>query len=317
MPTPTVQSVTPKTGKTGGGSLVTIIGTDFDVPTGSVPVTPTEVTVEFGAGQFATNVRVISRNKITCLPPAADIPVEPTTLVPVPPTALAVDVIVTNVDPGPDAGFGALVDGFTYRRPDTTVQSHLTTVHKTLLKRMMQQIILNVVNTTQTDYDNQVQDLENRPERAKLPSITIIGPNIPPHRTVNYNDTTLVRTPAGATPTDYERRRKVAAIHMEYDVRVLTNSKAELLNLLQELIAFQQRNEYLEVLRDPLNDLGGMVRYPLQWTVPFAIADRASRADVREAVASWRVEGVLLESGDILEAAKTVDTSVVITEQIP
>lgn len=317
MPAPTVQSVTPNTGKTGGGSLVTIIGTDFDVPTGPVPVTPTEVTVEFGTGRFATDVRVISRNKITCLPPAGLIDVVPTAVQPVPPDTLVVDVTVTNVDPGPDNGSGTLAGAYTYGRPDMTVQSHLTTVHKTLIERMMQQIILNVVNLTHTDYDNQVQDLENRPERAKLPSIALIGPALPPHRTVNYNDTTLVRTPAGATPTDYERRRKVASVHLEYDVRILSEYKAELMNILQEAIAFQQRNEYLEVLRDPLNASEGVVRYPLQWTVPFSIPDRSSRANVREAVASWRVEGVLVESGDILEAAKTVDTSVVITEQIP
>lgn len=317
MPPPTVASVTPDTGLTGGGSLVTILGTDFDVPTGPVPVTPTEITVEFGAGRFATDVRVISATKITCLPPAGLIPVEPTTVVPIPPNELVVDVIVTNVDPGPNAGSGTLSPGFTYKRPNLTVQSHLLTVHRTLLERMMQQIILNVVSTTHTDYDNQVQDLENRPERAKLPSIALIGPRIPEHRIVNYNASTLVRTPAGSTPTDYERRRKVFAVNLEYDVRLLTNSKAELLNLLQTMIAFQQRNETFEVLRDPLSAPAGVVTYPLQWISPFDIADRSSRADVREAVASWRVEGVLLESGDILEAAKTVDTVEVTSEQIP
>jgi hypothetical protein len=320
MPAPTVSTVTPSSGVTGGGSLVTITGTDFDF-LAVVPVPPVaqpEVTVEFGTGQFATDVRVQSATQLTCIVPAGLIPVEPTTLVPAPPDTLDVDVIVTNVDPGPNQGSGTLTDGYTYSRPDLTVRSHLLEVHRTLLKRMMQQIILNVVSTTQQDYDNQSQDLKNRVERAKLPSVALLGPALSDHRIVNYNDPTFQTLPAGsATPTDYKRYDQLTAVSLDYDVRILSGLKGELMNLIQHAVAFMQRNHHISVLRNPLNAADGVVRYPLTWLAKFVVTDRPTRADVREAVASWRVEGVLLESADIVEAAKTVDSVELTSEQIP
>lgn len=316
MPAPTVSSVTPNTGLTGGGSLVTIIGTDFDAASG-LEADP-EVTVEFGTGRFATDVQVLSATKLTCLPPAGLIQVEPTIATPEPPDELVVDVTVTNVESGPNQGSGTLSNAYTYRRPDLTVRSHLLQVHRTLVERMMQQIILNVVSTTHQDYDNQWQDLQNRVERAKLPSVAVLGPSLTGHRVVSYNEATLELLPAGSsTPTDYKRYDQLLAVNLDYDVRILSNLKAELLNLIQHTMAFQQRNHRLEVLRNPLNAADGVVRYPVTWLDEFVVTDRPTRADVREAVASWRVEGVLVENADIVEAAKTVDSIELTTQQIP
>jgi hypothetical protein len=85
---PTVLSVAPPTGPQAGGTSVTVTGTNF--------ATSGTVTVEFGAGNFATGVTVVNSTTITCTTPAG--------------AAGAVNVVVTN----PDTQFGTLVNGFTY-----------------------------------------------------------------------------------------------------------------------------------------------------------------------------------------------------------
>lgn len=82
---PTVASVSPNSGPTGGGTSVTIAGTNF----------ASGATVTFG-GVAATNVTVVTSTSITLTTPAH--------------SAGAVTVTVTN----PDAQSGSLVGGFAY-----------------------------------------------------------------------------------------------------------------------------------------------------------------------------------------------------------
>lgn len=82
---PVLTIVTPNSGPAEGGTVVTLMGSNFK----------TGATVTFG-GMAASNVNVISSNQITCTTPAHF----PNT----------VDVRVTN----PDAQFGLLLNGFTF-----------------------------------------------------------------------------------------------------------------------------------------------------------------------------------------------------------
>lgn len=92
---PTVTNISPSTGKTAGGTSVTITGTDF---TGA-----TSVTI---GGELATNVDVESATEITAKTPANGVG--------------AVDVVVTT-----PAGNGTLSNGFTYTKstPNLTVSA--------------------------------------------------------------------------------------------------------------------------------------------------------------------------------------------------
>ena len=306
MPAPTFTSVTPATGLTGGGSLVTIEGALFDAAVGPVPAP--DVSVKFGPF-FAREVRVVSATKLTCIPPRGEIDDDV--------NSLAVDLVITNEDQGlPNTV--TEVAAYTYKRPDLTEERHLTTVARTLLQRMKQQIIASVSTSTHTDYDLTTSDFLGRLHLASLPAVWLIGPQLIPHRIINYNDRGLTLLPDGSpTPTDYERRDQVVPVSLDFDVRLLAANKVELLNMIHVAVNFLQRNHFLDVPRDILLPAAGTVSYPLLSTAEFLVDERPSRANVREAVASWRVEGVLLEDGDLVEAAKTIDTSAVTTEQIP
>ena len=87
-PAPTVTSITPDTGPTGGGTAVTITGTNFQ----------SGATVRIG-GVSASSVNVVSSTSITAVTPAH--------------SAGDCDVVVTN----PDTQSGTLPLGFTYTAP--------------------------------------------------------------------------------------------------------------------------------------------------------------------------------------------------------
>jgi hypothetical protein len=94
---PTISNVSPATGPTTGGTLVTITGTNFQ----------TGATVTFGA-RAATDANVVSATSITAHTPLGPVSQQ-----------LAVDVVVTN----PDTTKATATGGFTYTVPALTVVS--------------------------------------------------------------------------------------------------------------------------------------------------------------------------------------------------
>ena len=310
MPAPTFASITPDNGLSGGGDFRVITGTGFDVQAvlgDPVPI----VSVLFGTLP-ARRVQVTSPTRLTCLPPRGEIAEDA--------TSLAVPLTITNEDQGPP---NSVVTGdvYTYRRPDLSEdsESHLSVVARTLRQRLMQQVIANVAMTTHVDFDESTADLMNRLAMAKLPAVIMVGPDLELLPIVNNNAEPTVTLPAGSsTPTDFEARDHVRQVNLTYEIRLLTDSKKQMMNLIQAMVGFHQRNEYLtDVPRDPLTPGAGVVRYPLQIVSDFVAADIQSRSNVREAVGSWLIEGVLLENGDIVESAPTLDSVDVTIQQIP
>lgn len=304
MATPTITSVTPSTGITRGGYLVTIGGTDFDtnVDFSATPTTPNgaRMTVEFD-GRLATDVRVVSSTALTCIVPRGDLADALNTF--------AVDVVVTNLDEIALPPSATLVAGFTYNRPNLTDETHLANVVRVLMQRMKQQIVANVALHTHTDFDLVTGDLTNRVEPAKLPVVVLVGPTLEPHTVTNYNAKILTIN-GSPTPTDFTKHNRAKAVDLEFEVRLMSSSKKELLNLLHHAVMFVHRNGLLDGIPiDPSSPGLGTVEYGLMIVDEFSAADRPSRANVREASGTWRVEGVLLESGDLIEAAPVIDTT--------
>jgi hypothetical protein len=285
-------------GLTGGGSLVTITGTNFeDDPSVTVP----EVT--FGA-LLATDVKVQSPTQLTCIPPRG--PIDDLS------DALVVDVKVENLS-GPDVGAVTAVNAYTYLRPDLTVETHITAAVRKMIQLCKQQIIKNVALTTHTDYDRITADMLNRVNRAKLPVVVLIGPELIPHRIINYNRPVEVFSPS-VMPTAYQAFDQVRAVNLEFRILLMSESKSELLNLVHHATAFTQRNEYVGVPIDPLTPAAGEVLYPLRVESEFLTSDPVSRSNVREARARWALEGVLMSNGDKIADEPTIATTVLTTE---
>ena len=298
MATPTVSTVTPNSGGTGGGSLVTVAGTNFeDDPS----VAGVEVT--FGT-LLATEVKVLSSTSLTCLPPRGPIADTLDTLV--------VDVSVENLG-GPDVGTGTALAAYTYTRPDLTAETHVTSAVRKMIQLCKQQITKNVALTTHTDYDRVTSDMLNRVNRAVLPVVVLQGPTLIPHRIINYNAPFERFTP-GVMPTQYEAFDQVRAVNLEFTVLLMSESKLELLNMIHHATNFTMRNEFVGIPIDPLTPASGEVLYPLRVESEFLASDPVSRSNVREARATWALEGVIMSSGDKIADEPTIATTVLTTE---
>src|SRR5262249_54588382 len=129
MAVPSITSVTPSSGPTGGSLLVEIAGAGFRPPdpppaTGPVPASILTVRVVVGA-QPARAVRVIAADRLSCVLPAAD--------------AGPVDVTVQNLDaagapiPGEET---TLVGGFTFILERLTPESDLARLVRTLIREL-------------------------------------------------------------------------------------------------------------------------------------------------------------------------------------
>jgi hypothetical protein len=285
--------------------LVTITGTNFDTAS-NVQTGANEVRVKFGA-RLSSDVRVTSATTIQAIVPRGDIADAV--------DSVDVDVEVENVVAGPNQGTGTLTDGYTYRRPNLVSETHLTGTVRTLLRRAKQQIIKNVALTTHTDYDLATADMLNRPELAKLPAVVLIGPSLFPQPIQNFTPPQVEYQ--GDPPVSFTKEHGPMPVDLEFDVRLMSASKLEMINLVHHATMFVHRSGLLDgVLCNPLSPGDGTVDYPLVLVDEFRATDSPSRANVRESVGRWRIEGVLLSTDDLLESAPVIDVTELQTEAI-
>jgi hypothetical protein len=274
---PTIASLTPTTGLTGGGSLVTIVGTGFRVGAVKPGATVSQQTVFvlFG-GVPATDVRVQSAARLTCLaPPAID------TFFPTPrrdeEAPAPVTVSVTNLD---DAGApiaGELVsapNAYSYIFPKHTreFESDFTRAVRSLIRLMKMQLLPVEVNyAVQTDYDPTTGDELHVTKFAKLPGMALIGPDLQENRFYSLNEQPTfpdgtVSPVDGTSPGGFLETRVPYTVDVRYQIVCASNNKSELLNLASNFVAFMHANKWLVVDRSSTDPSLGRVRLEMDFS---------------------------------------------------
>jgi hypothetical protein len=169
MAAPTITSLEPASGPTGGLTLVEVTGSGFRMPPAppaSGPTSPPRPTVEvLVGGRRAADVRVRAPDRLSFLSPAHD--------------AGTADVVVRNLDDDgvPIAGEEAtLAGGYTFVAPRLAVESDLTRLVRTLLRELKRQVHPNVSLTVQTDFDAETGDELHLTELASMPGLVLVGP---------------------------------------------------------------------------------------------------------------------------------------------
>lgn len=252
MSTPTITSLDPSAGPTGGLTLVEVQGSGFRLPLAppaSGPTTFLRPSVEvLVGGRAAANVRVRAADRLSFLAPAHD--------------AGAADVVVRNLDdagvpiPGEEA---VLAAGFTYARPRLTVESDLTRLVRMLLRELKRQVIENVVLTVQTDFDATTGDELHLAELASLPALVLVGPELVEDRFYSLNQ----MPEAAAGPGLFARRRVPYTVDLGFTLVGASDHTIELLNLTAATELFFHRNKFVELDRDPASPALGSVRYEM------------------------------------------------------
>lgn len=291
MAVPTLTSVSPNQGHTGGLTLVVLTGTNFRLPTappatGLTTAPPQSVRVRF-AGFDATKVEVFSATEIQCLTPKAELI-----------SGLAertVSVEVANIDdtgvviPGEVA---TLASAFSYRLPVLSGESDLARAVRSLIQELKRQILPNVVFTTHTDYDASTGDLLNMVELQTLPALVLANLDVQTATDYPAND----EEDHDVGGERFVSRRQPEIVTIKVDLTGLSNDPIEILNLLHNMRAFFKKNPYLYVDRDPGNLALGQVRYPLIFRPgSSAVTHLGENANVESVSGEVRVEGVRIE----------------------
>lgn len=304
MAVPSITSVTPSSGPTGGSLLVEIAGSGFRLPdpppaTGPAPASAPSVGVAVG-GRPARDVRVIDAGRLSCIVPPGD--------------AGPADVVVQNLNASgaPIAGEQASAAGaFTYVLHPLTPEADLTRLVRTLLQELKRQVLVNVVLTVHTDFDPETGDELHLAQLAQLPALVLVGPELAEDRFFSLNQ--LPETSAG--PNTFERRRVPYTVDLGFTLVGVSDHTTELLNLMAATQLFFHRNNYLAMPRDPANPDAGSVRYEMDFTPDgdLKVTSQPNESNVRSFSGRFVVRGFDIENlaglagGDVVERGAPVD----------
>lgn len=294
MAVPTIVSITPSAGRTGGRVLVAIVGTNFRLPTvpaATGPTTPPgpSLRVGFTVGsltRWAERVILPTTALLYCLVPAMD------------PGAAAVTVENLDAEGVPIPGESAtLVDGYMYRRPDLTATADASTlvrVVRTLLQDLKRQVLENVSLTVHTDFDGDTEDELHIIEDAELPAVVLVGPTLRENRVHTLNKPRQVQD-----GVQFIELRPARCVDLVFDLTVASESTIELLALMHEATAYFQRNFHLRMDRDPDDPTQGEVLYELAIESDLSVTTAAGDSNLRSASGRFVVRAVVLDEQDM------------------
>lgn len=258
MPVPTISTVSPTAGHSGGKTLVVIDGTNFRLPTtppaenGVTPEAQPSVSVTFG-GRAAIRVDVASATRAYVLTPIGD------------PTDDPVDVVLTNLDddgvpiPGETV---TRVASWRFVRPDvTTGRSDLVRLIDTFVDELKRQITPNVVMPGNTDYDSDTGDTLSVSEVPEFPGLVVAASELVDNDF--YAERSKIEVENPDDPDGFLELEPPVTVDLVFTVVGVSDNQKELLNLAAVTKRFFRKNPYLSMARDAEDAGKGEVRYEM------------------------------------------------------
>lgn len=250
MAVPTISSISPTLGHTGGATLVEILGTGFSLD---------GMEVSFG-GALGTKVAVATTGRAFMLSPISSLPVVKPDF-----GKGLVDVSLQNLDSNGDPVAGETVTAaaaYTYERVQLAKESDLTRLVRTAIRAFRLQVIDNVSNVTDVDYDSDPLDGLNLTDLGEFPAIVLVGPGLAENRFYSRN-----KPPTKPdTPGEFLVRRVPYTVDLEFGVLGISDSKLELVNLMAVTQLFFEKNKFLVMDRDGSDPGLGTVKYEMDLT---------------------------------------------------
>lgn len=317
MATPTVTSITPNIGPTGGHNLVIIAGTNFHLPPAPPAVNPTPavldgVNVTFN-GEPALRVEIVSSTLLYVLaPPYHGAVVED----PMPP----IDIVITNVDANGDEitlETVTITNAYSYRRPiihstsasTTAKPTPFTLVSMSLIYMLRRQVITNVVQTTHVDYaEPGILSIAI----GKVPGIIVQGPIISRDTERWHNEPLEIDLNNGF----FGIKQPPFVGKMSYTLVGVSDNEKESVNMQGSIIECFTKGKYLSVPVDPLDVSQGRAELVMQMTQYPQATNAPSDSNIRTWVANLEIRGVEVYFDDIVEQIPTADEIVLETQQL-
>jgi hypothetical protein len=313
MPIPTISSVTTATGgtakgHTGGGTLLKIVGTNFQQqttqppgPNGIVPPPPASVRVFLG-GVEARRVQVASASALWVTTEKRD--------------AGVVSLEVRNVGPfGETIGTetATLLDAFEYARPIFTERSDLERVTKLLRDELARQVYPEVVVTAHTDWTDDPTSILRGIREAKVPTLFLAGPTLRPNSFQTHSVKPLIEVESGI----FQEHRSQLADDLVFTVGAISQKYALLLGIVAEFRAFKTRTPFIYM--PETEGSSTLYRFELKWEGDIVVESTPDDSNNRTCSGTIVVVGfeILttagLESDQVLSATAPVTEDVAIT----
>jgi hypothetical protein len=276
---PTITSVTPSRGHSGGGTLLRIVGTGFQLPaapplsgSGPVPAAPATVRV-FVGGTEARRVRVASATVLYVTTERRD-----------PAPSLA--VVVRNVGPhGETIGVeqATLSSAYTYARPVFTgTPPDVERLAKALHAELVRQVFPEVVMTAHVDWTQDPMAIVRDVKQAKIPTLFLAGPTFRPNAVYRTNVRPLepVKDAAGAVVANVVREHRAPLTDdIVFTIGALADKYSTILALAAALRDFKLRNPFMFLPRE--TGSSDLVRYDLDWEGDVVVDSAPDESNVR------------------------------------
>lgn len=259
MAIPTIASITPTQGPTLGDFSVGIVGTGFRMPTlGVTHGNTVAVTVD---GE-AVEAQVFDSTFVVILMPEH--------------ASGPIDIVVKNLDDNgaPIAGeVVTLSQGFTYLMPIMTTDNEgdLARVVRILIREIKKKFMAaEVTYAVSTDYDEETGDELHVTKFAKLPGISLMGPDLVENRFYSINDQPSISDPASLldeenNPIGFVTTRVPYTVDLLFSLIAASDNKSELLNMMANFTMFMHHTKYLVMDRDANDPSKGTVRYEMDF----------------------------------------------------
>jgi hypothetical protein len=234
--TPSIVSIDPPLGPTGGGNLVRITGDGFasrvQVRFGDAPVA--------GAIGVAWNGQMIADVAAPAHAPGA------------------VDVAVQNLDDrGVPVDAPAIAPNtYQYEHPSLLADADLTRLVRTVVQVLRRDVLDNAHLAVNVDFDDTPQDPTRTTALARVPSLTVSGPSL--SRSTRYGTSHPVDVQRGGETI---RHRPARVADLTFTLTGASRSVPELLNLLAAASRFVARTPWIGMRRDPDRPELGSVRW--------------------------------------------------------
>ncbi len=245
MAIPTIDSITPNRGHSGGQGLVEIIGTGFQVqaapgPGVPAPIVPPSMRVFFG-GVEARRVDVISSTRLFALTDGHDLPKGA--------DEVSVNVEARNVGPfGETIGSEVAIksNGFKYARSsiDATADDDLSRVARMVIRKFKREVLEETVLVSSTDWDSDPGNLLNKTTISKLPSVFLVGPAI---RKSTRNDAQNESKRVRESATQVIKMRAPRIVDMTFGVGCIAGNYKQMLALTAAIERCLHRDQKLIV----------------------------------------------------------------------
>lgn len=302
MAIPSITSVTPNRGHSGGGTVLRIVGTNFALPvapasSGPVPAPPASVRVFIG-GIEARRVRVASSTVLYVTTERRD-------------PAKELTLEVRNVGPfGETIGAerAELLEAFEYARPIFTTPSDFERITKALLIELKRQVLEEVVLTAHVDWTDDPSSILRGVRDAKMPSVFLAGPTFRPNAVYRTNERARVELVDGVVL----EHRAPKTDDMVFTLGAIAEKQATALSLAAALSDFILRNPFLYVPR--AEGSSELVRFDLQGEGDVVLDSGNDESNIRTCSGTIAIAGVDTLAAPGFENDQAITATPVLTD---